>query len=554
MLPKELLLSVTKPARYIGAEIGAVSKDLSKVDVKVCLCFPDTYEIGMSHMGMRVLYDVINRRDDCVAERVFSPWLDMEDRLKSNGIALFSLESKLPVKDFDVLGFSLQYELSYTNVLNILSLSGIPLKSSERDEVYPLVIAGGACALNPEPMANFIDLFVIGEAEEAILEIMNMIKEHKRLGKKDKSGLLEKLMMIEGVYVPSHIDRNKKISKRFVLDLDTSLDFKYWVVPYIETVHDRLTIEIMRGCPNSCKFCQARCSFYPLRFVSADKVLETARRLYRQTGYDEISLLSLSSSDHPQLKEIVERLQEEFEGKGVSISLPSLRAKSYIGELSKVFASVRKTSLTFAPEAATERLRKEIGKDIELSELFTVAEQAYMSGYRLLKLYFMIGLPTENEQDVDSIVDLAYELSILKKKIDHHPAQINLSISNFIPKPHTCFQRSPMESMEVLLHKQERLRSLFKKRKGALRPSFHDVRSSFMEAVLARGDRNLSKVILAAFENGAKFDSWNNLFNFSVWQNAFSATGIDPQSYLKERSGSEPLPWDFIDLGADSTI
>ncbi len=548
---KELLLSVRKPARYIGGEIGSVRKDLSKVDVKVCLCFPDTYEIGMSHLGMRVLYDVLNKQSDCAAERVFSPWVDMEEKLKESGIPLFSLESKIPVRDFDCLGFSLQYELSYTNVLNILSLSGIPLRSDERGADDPLVIAGGACALNPEPMADFIDLFCVGEAEDCLLEIIAEIKAYKRSGARDRAELLKRLSLLEGVYAPlCRLPVGKKISKRFVMDLDRVLDFKHWVVPFIEIVHDRLTIEIMRGCPNSCRFCQARCSFYPVRIISAEKILETARRLYRLTGYDEISLLSLSSSDHPDLKEIITELSKEFKDKGVSISLPSLRAKIYIGEMSKIFASTRKTSLTFAPEAGTDRLRRIIGKDLSIDELFSVAGESFAAGYRLLKLYFMIGLPTETDEDLDAIVSMARDLSRLKKEINGHPAQLNISISSFIPKPHTHFQRCAMEPMEALVKKQEYLKNLFRKCKGTIHPSYHDVYSSFLEGVFARGDRKLGSVVLKAFQKGARFDSWNNMFNFSIWKEAFLSAGIDPGEYLRARRDDEPLPWDFIDLGS----
>jgi radical SAM family uncharacterized protein len=542
-----------KPARYIGGELGSVKKDLSAIDVKVCLCFPDIYEIGMSHLGLRILYDLINRRPDCAAERVFSPWVDMEEKLRTNSIPLFSLESKVPVKEFDILGFSIQYELSYTNVLNILSLAGIPLKSSERDASFPLVIAGGACSLNPEPMADFIDLFVVGEAEEVIFEIIDKLKENKRSGSLDKAAFLKDMSCIEGVYVPSAPPVGRKITKRFIRDLSKAMDMQYWIVPYIEIVHDRLSIEIMRGCPNTCRFCQARSAFYPLRLLNADKVVEIARRMYQKTGYDEISLLSLSSSDHPGLEEIVRRLAEEFKDKGVSISLPSLRAKTYLGGVSRVFASTRKTSLTFAPESGTQRLRDCIHKDIDIDELFTVARQAYHSGYRLLKLYFMIGLPTETREDLDGIVDLSLRLSRLKKEVDGHPAQINISISNFIPKPHTLFQRQGMEGMDSLLQKQEYLRARLKNFRGTIRPTFHDRHTGFLEGVLARGDRRLSAVIMEAFENGAKFDAWSDLFNFSLWQEAFSSKGVDPMGYLGPKQDTDALPWDFVDMGFSLT-
>jgi radical SAM family uncharacterized protein len=548
-LTQELLLSVMKPARYIGGEFGSVKKDLARADVKVCLCFPDTYEIGMSHLGMRLLYDVINKRDDSAAERVFSPWVDMEEKMRQQNIPLFSLETKTPVRDFDVLGFSLQYELSYTNVLNILSLAGIPLRSQDRDNSFPLVVAGGACALNPEPMADFMDCFVIGEAEEAIVEIIDVFKERKRSGSRDKDLLLKKLSGIEGVYVPLYPPGGKKVVKRFVKDPDKVLAIAHWVVPYIEIVHDRISIEIMRGCPHSCCFCQARASFYPLRILSADKIVEETLRLYRKTGYEDISLLSLSSSDHPGLKDIVERLVGEFRGKGVSISLPSLRAKGYVGELSQVLGATRKTSLTFAPEAGTERLRHFIRKHIDIDELFDVARRAYGAGYRLLKLYFMIGLPTETPQDLDGIVDLCVRLSRLKREIDGHPAQIHVSISNFIPKPHTLFQREPALPRNVLLEKQDYIRKRLKKYRGTIHPTFHDARTSFLEAVLARGDRRLGRVIEEAFRRGAKFDAWEDRLHFSAWKDAFEALAVDPDAcVLPPKDGQAPC-WDFIDTG-----
>lgn len=547
MLSKELLLSVSKPARYIGSELNAVKKDLSQMAVKVCLCFPDIYEIGMSHLGLRILYDLINRRSDCAAERVFSPWVDMEEKLKTGGIPLFSLESKAPVKDFDIVGFSLQYELCYTNVLNILALSGIPLKSSERDERHPLIIAGGSCVLNPEPVAEFIDCFLIGEAEEALMEVIDVYQRHKRNGKINKAALLEDLCVLEGVYVPAL--SQAKVSKRFVKDFENITDIDRWIVPYIEIVHDRIGIEIMRGCPNSCRFCQARSAFYPLRILSKEKILENARRLYRKTGYEEISLLSLSSSDHPELAEIVRAVMKEFKEKGVSISLPSLKAKNIIGELSSVLASMRKTTLTFAPEAGSECLRRLIKKNIDIGELFDVASSAYQAGYRLLKLYFMIGLPTETEQDLIEIRDLCVKLSKLKKEYGGHPAQLNVTISNFIPKPHTPFQWQGMDSTLRLLEKQNFLRDLFRSSRGLIHLKFHKREASFLEGVLARGDRRLSQAILFAFEAGAKFDAWDDLFNFSLWMEAFARAGIDPNDYLKPKPYSSSLCWDFIDMG-----
>ncbi len=550
-LTKELLLSVKKPARYIGGEVNSIKKDLSKMFLKVCLCFPDIYEIGMSHLGLRILYDLINKQIDCCAERVFSPWVDMEEKMRSNQIPLFTLESRAPVKDFDILGFSLQYELSYTNVLNILSLSNIPLKSSERDEYSPLVIAGGVSCLNPEPMAEFIDCFIIGEAEEAILELMDVVRDHKKSGSRDRQALLRSLALIEGAYVPA-LKRNNsdlKISKRVVRDIGKVLDLDRWVVPYIEIVHDRIGIEIMRGCPNSCSFCQARASFFPLRVLEPEKILESVRKLYSRTGYETVSLLSLSSSDYPHLTEIVKVLMDEFKEKGVSISLPSLRAKNLVGELSGILADMRKTSLTFAPEAGSERLRKLIHKNIDIGELIEVSRQAFSSGYRLLKLYFMIGLPTETNEDLVQIRDLCVKLSQMRKEIDNHPAQLNVTISNFIPKPHTPFEWERVASYDELLAKQEYLRNIFRGYRGCIHLKFHDARMSFIEALFSRGDRRLSGVILNAFQKGAKFDAWDELFNFSLWQESLTGNCIDTSVYLSSKNRSDLRAWDFLDVG-----
>ncbi len=553
MLDKELLLSVSRPARYIDGEFNVIKKDLSKIAVKVCLCFPDTYEIGMSHMGLRILYDILNRRDDCAAERVFSPWVDMEDRLRTYKIPLSSLESGFPVKDFDILGFSLQYELSYTNVLNILSLSGIPLRREDRNQGHPLVIAGGITCLNPEPMADFIDAFIIGEAEELIGELIEACQQCK---KEDRGGLLRAISHIEGVYVPSlcRSGDDFKVRKRFVKNLDEVLDMMGWLVPYIEIVHDRLSIEIMRGCPNSCRFCQARSYFYPLRLASEEKILESICRLYPKTGYEEISLLSLSSSDHPKIDTIVASIMEKFKGKGIGISLPSIRAKSLVGELSEKFSSVRKSALTFAPEAGSQRLRNLLNKGIVIDELMTVALKAYRSGYRLLKLYFMIGLPTETDRDLEEIFTLCRRLSLLKKEVDGHPAHLNVSISNFVPKPHTPFQWQEMASRDKILEKQQYLKRLFNKSGGTIKLKIHDAGMSFLEAVLSRGDRRLCPVISDAFSAGAKFDAWNNIFNLSIWLDSFAKNSIDPNTYLCSRGYSQELAWDFIDAGVARAV
>ncbi|MDD5019353.1 MAG: TIGR03960 family B12-binding radical SAM protein [Candidatus Omnitrophica bacterium] len=559
---KELLLTVRKPARYIGGEIGCANKDFSAAEVKVCLAFPDVYDVGMSHLGLRILYDVINRSPEYAADRVFSPWMDMEEALKARGIPLFGLESQRPVKEFDILGFSIPYELTYTNVLNILSLSGIPLRSDERDERWPLVIAGGTSCLNPEPLADFVDLFLIGDAEEAITDILKVYRGCRQRGC-DRKETLRKLSHIPGVYVPSFYEgvgqdgelkvvakgAPRKILKRTVRDLERLMDFSSWVIPYIEIVHDRISLEIMRGCPHGCRFCQAYAAFYPLRVIRKEKVLSLARRLYRMTGYEEISLLSLSSSDHPQLKEIVLGLVDEFREHGVGISLPSIRATSLVGELSHVFSTMRKTTLTFAPEAGSQRLRDLLGKTLDVRDIFDAARQAYTAGYRSLKLYFMIGLPTETEEDLKEIVAFCTSLAFLKKEVDGHPARLNVTISNFVPKPHTPFERAGMCPVELLEAKQEFLRNAFKSKRGLIQLKFHDAQMSRLEAFLARGGRECGRVVAAAQAAGARFDAWNDQFQPGVWKDVWARQEVDLAALTGPREGADALPWAFVETG-----
>lgn len=536
-----------KPARYTGGEIGSVRKDRDSVSVRVCLAFPDVYEIGMSHLGLRILYNLINKNPSYCAERVFSPGLDMEELLKKNNVQLFSLESQSPVRSFDILGFSLQYELSYTNVLSVLSLSGIPLRSSERGEEWPLVIAGGVCSLNPEPIVPFIDLFVIGEAEEVMSEILKIYSACKKK-KKSRKDMLELLSGLKGIYVPSE-KSGRKIAKLFVRNLEKAMDFSYWVVPFIEIVHDRLTIEIMRGCPHGCRFCQAYAAFYPLRIIRKKTLVPMIRNLIRMTGYDEVSLLSLSSSDHPELADIVRELTEEFRDKAIGISLPSLRAKTVIGELSHVFSTLRKTTLTFAPEAGSQRLREMIGKDFKVDDILNTAKQAYAAGYKSLKLYFMIGLPTETEEDLSEIAVFCSALSRLKKEVDGHPARLNVTISNFIPKPHTPFQRFRFCSVKELKDKQEYIRNSLRGLKNFINLKFHDPEMSLLEAVLARGGRECADAVELAFKAGARFDAWTEYFNPALWQEAFNSCGLPLEKILGAKNNAEDLPWAFIETG-----
>ncbi len=550
MLTDEVLLSVRKPARYTGGEINSVVKDHKDVKCKIVLSFPDIYEVGMSHLGLKILYSLLNERDDVACERVFAPWHDMEKIMRERKIPLFSLETKTPINEFDIIGFSLQYELSYTNVLNMLDLAGIPAYARERGGSYPLIIGGGPCVFNPEPMADFFDCFVIGDAEDAVLEIADVFIESRKKGEK-KDELLKRLAGLEGVYVPSlpaeQAGIPKKVRKRSVLDLDAAYFPKKITVPYIEIVHDRIQLEIMRGCRRNCNFCQASAIYRPNRQRSAEKILSLAKTLYENTGYDEISLISLSSGDHPRIMEIASKLNEFFKDKAVSISLPSLRVEDWVSRLPLELTSGRRTGLTFAPEVGSEKMRKVINKNISPDSLKECAYEAFKNGWRQIKLYFMIGLPQEDYTDLDAIVELARQISEVKIKLDGRPAQVNASVSVFIPKPHTKFERAPMLSMEEVGRRQKYIKD--KARKTRVKFSFHDIKMSYLEAVLARGDRDLSAPIYKAWKAGCRFDAWSEYFDFGKWVFAFKESGIDPDRYaLRQRAANELLPWDFIEL------
>jgi len=567
----DILLQVNKPARYIGGEWNSAKKDFDRAKIKFALAFPDLYDVGMSNLGIRILYSILNNISDVACERFFCPSDDMERVLRSNAKEIFSLESRRPLKEFDIIGFSLGSELDYTNVLNILDLGAIPLKSSLRGNIYPLVIGGGPCTLNPEPMHEFFDLFVVGEAEEIILEIIEVFgknQEEFKASKISKEDLLFKLAQIEGVYAPSfyevryavcgEIEELKpkingvppKIKKRIVKDLDSAYFPLDWLLPYIQIIHDRITLEIMRGCPNRCRFCQARQQYFPLRQRSSENILNLAQETYRHSGYEEVSLCGLSVSDYTQMDKLLPRLVDLFKPKAVGISLPSLKAKALVGNLFSLIATIKKTGLTFAPEAGTQRLRNLLAKDFDEREFFAALEQAYASGYQHVKLYFMVGLPSETEADLEAIVDFSLAASELRRKVARSAAEVNISINALIPKPHTPFQWFGMEDPESIREKQDYLREKIKRHKK-LKLNFHNRSMSFLEGVLSRGDRRLSPVILRAFKSGVKFDAWSDHFSMEKWLGAFKEANIDPHFYLKQRGDFEILPWDFIDVGID---
>jgi len=570
---EDIISNVHRPAQYLGNEWNASKKDFDSSFLRVALGFPDLYEIGMSNLGLRIIYGILNNIEDVTCERFFAPEEDLEKALKDNGRRLFSLETNRALSDFDILGFSLGSELNYTNVLNMIELSGLALQSGQRDNADPLVIGGGPCALNPEPMADFFDLFIIGEAEEAIVELLNIyrrLKENFKQGKISKEALLIELSKVEGVYAPSlygveydHQGELKnfspkikglpgKIKKRVVADLDSAYFPCIWLTPYVQTIHDRITLEISRGCPHRCRFCQARTQYYPLRNRKKENVIALAKKAYDSSGYEEISLTGLSVSDYPNIVNLVSELTDLFKEDAVNLSLPSLKAKSLLGNVSTLIAKIKKTGLTFAPEAGTQRLRQVVAKDFLEDEFFAAVEEAYRAGYQHLKLYFLIGLPTENEDDLAGIINFARKSSELKRKVQGGPAQINISINPLIPKPHTPLQWLKMDSIEANKEKQSYFYSGNKNRR--LKFNFHNLQMAHLEGVLSRGNRKLSRVILAAYKKGAKFDAWSNYFSYLKWQEAFAEEGIDPQKYLDQKPISALLAWDFIDTGISKDI
>ena len=572
-LSDEILLTVEKPARYIGNEVNMVVKDLDKIDIRFCMCFPDVYEIGMSHLGIQILYDMFNRRGDTYCERVYSPWVDLDAIMREKNIPLFALESQDPIKDFDFLGITLQYEMCYTNILQVLELSQIPIYAKDRTEVDPIVVGGGPCAYNPEPLADFFDFFYIGEGETAYDEILDLYKENKKNGG-TRTDFLRKVANIQGMYVPMFYDvtynedntiasftKNDPevpdmVKKQVEMTLSETVYPEKPLVPYIKAIQDRVVLEIQRGCIRGCRFCQAGMIYRPIRERDLEFLKERAYEMLKATGHEEISLSSLSSSDYSKLQELVYFLIDEFRSKGVNISLPSLRIDAFALDVMSKVQDVKKSSLTFAPEAGSQRLRDVINKGLTEEVILKGAMDAFTSGWNRVKLYFMLGLPTENYEDIEGIATLsdkiAREYYTIPKEERNGRVSIVSSTSFFVPKPFTPFQWVRMNTSEEFLEKQRFLNGKMREQLNAksIKYNWHEAELTMLEGVLARGDRRLSKIIYDAYKAGCIYDSWSEHFKYDLWMKAFEDNNMDPLFYTsRERDFEEILPWDFIDVG-----
>ena len=573
-LSDEILLQIDKAARYIGGEVNSVMKDKNQVEIRFCMAFPDVYEIGMSNLGMMILYDMFNKREDVWCERLFSPWTDLDKIMREQHIPLFALESQEPVKDFDFLGITMGYEMCYTNVLQLLDLSGIPLKAADRTEEDPIVIGGGACAYNPEPMAPFFDLIYIGEGETSYDALFDAYKANRAAGGTREDFLLA-AAKVPGIYVPAFYDVSynedgtiasfapgrpgvpEKVDKQLVLDMEDGYDrLESPVVPFIKATQDRVTLEIQRGCIRGCRFCQAGMIYRPTRERNVETLKESARTMLQRTGHEEISLSSLSSSDYSELKELVTFLIDEFDGKAVNISLPSLRIDAFALDVMSKVQDVKKGSLTFAPEAGTQRLRDVINKGLTEEDILYGAGQAFEGGWNKVKLYFMLGLPTETEDDMKGIAHLAEKIAEryyeIPKDQRNGKVQISVSTSFFVPKPFTPFQWTSMFREEDFIEKakvvKEEIRAQLNQK--SIRYHWHEPDVTVLEGFLARGDRRCADVILSAYQKGALYDAWSETFRYDLWKEAFRETGVSLEFYtMRERSTEEILPWDFIDAG-----
>lgn len=566
---EKLLLKVKSPSRYIGGELNSVVKDKNKVDVRFAFCFPDSYDIGMSHIGMKILYSLKNARENWWCERVFAPWTDFEELMRENSIPLYGLESLDPIKDFDFIGFTVQYELCYTNILNMLDLAGLNVLAAERDDSDPIVIAGGPCVCNPEPLCDFIDLFVIGEGEEVNLELMDMYEQMKKSGSYDKKTFLRRAAGIKGIYVPSlynvsylddgRIDKvepacegvPEKVTKRIIPDLDKVFYPEKFVVPFSEIVHDRAVVEVLRGCIRGCRFCQAGFIYRPFREKSAGTVVKEAKSLCESTGYEELSLASLSTSDHSDIEELLTEMTDYTEGEKINLALPSMRIDRFNKTLMEQLSKVRRSGLTFAPEAGTQRLRDVINKNITEDEIFSACKTAFEGGYAGVKLYFMMGLPTETDEDILGISDLAVRIADLYYQMPNRPRGQKLSISiscaTFVPKPFTPFQFEPQISIDEINRRQKLLLDSVKS-KRYISVSYHNYRISILEAALAKGDRRLGAVIKRAWERGCKFDGWDEMYRYDEWIKAFEDVGADIDFYAhRPMAYDETAPWDHLD-------